>query len=41
VSGCDLGRVGGEDDGALEDVGQLANVAGPGVLLEGVERAER
>ena len=41
VFGGNLRRVRGEDDRPLEDVGKFANVAGRGVLLEGVERAER
>ena len=39
VFGSDLRRVCREDDGALEHMGQLTNVAGPRVLPEGVESA--
>jgi hypothetical protein len=41
VLGRDLGCIRGEDDSALEDVGQLTNVAGPGVLPEAVESTGR
>ena len=37
VLGRYLRRVCHKDDGALEDVSQFADVAGPGMLLKGVE----
>ena len=41
MPGGNLRRLRGENDGAFEYMGQFANVAGPGVLLEGVQSAGR
>jgi hypothetical protein len=39
VLGGDLGGIPRKNDGPLEDVRQLANIAGPGMLLKSVEGA--
>jgi hypothetical protein len=41
VPSGDLGSVGGENNGTLQDMGQFANISRPRVLLKGVERARR